>query len=117
MDARSYVDKAREMASELEDRETAAVGSRPVARRRLARVSGVPLSVLHSLRYRPPKTISADVFDKLCAAIERQAEQQIRILQDAICEARSRRSGVDNNSVREAASSLEHARQLLRKDG
>ena len=117
MDAAAFVDRAAKMAAMLEDREVFDVRSRPIARKRVARLAGVPASLLHSLRYRPPKTIAADAYARLCAAIERQAITQIGKAFDEIAEARARRAGVDARALREIADSLARAKALLAKSG
>lgn len=115
MEAKGFVDRARHMATRLEDREAAGSGSRMAARSRAAHFSGIPASIFYSLRYRFPKTISIDVFDKLCAAVERQAETEIGKLQDEIVSIRARRCGFDESAVSEAEAALVRARELLQK--
>jgi hypothetical protein len=115
MSAAAFVDSAREMAAVLEDRELAA-GSRPHARKRVARMAGVPASLLHSLRYRPPKRIAADAYERLCAAIERQAAIQIGQLENEILAARARRRGADDRSFCEVDGALAIARALMAKE-
>lgn len=115
MDAAAFVDDAREMAATLEDCEIFVAGSRPGARQRVARSAGVPASLLHALRYRPPKSIAADVFDKLCAAIERQALNQIRTAHHEIATVRARRLGVDDRALDEAHAALAKARELMER--
>lgn len=117
MDAAVFVDRAREMAAALEDREAFEAKSRPAARRRVARLAGIPASLLHSLRYRRPKTIAADVFDKLCAAVERQALKQIRTARHEISTARARRLGANDRALCEIEVALCRARELLKKEG
>jgi hypothetical protein len=112
MNAAAFVDSAREMAATLEDREVSA-GSRLLARERVARLAGIPSSLLHSLRYRPPKQIAADVYARLCAAVERQAALQIGQLENEILAARARRSGADDSSLCEVESALAIARALM----
>lgn len=104
------------MASALEEIEMRMALSRPRARLRVASRFSIPASLLHSLRYRPPKTISADVFDKLSIAIEHQAAEQIRNLEHAISTARSIRLGIDDSNIRKAEVSLQRARDLLKVD-
>lgn len=116
MDAAAFVDRARKMAATLEDRETFDLRSRPLARQRVARVAGVSASLLHSLRYRPPKSIAADTYNRLCDAFERQAINQIWKAFDEIASARARRPGVDDRALREIEAALEKARALLRKE-
>jgi hypothetical protein len=115
MDAAAFVDRAAKMAASLENREAAAVGSRPLARRRVARVAGVSASLLHSLRYRRPKTIAADAYNRLCLAFERQAINQIRKAFDEIAAARARRPGVGEDALREIEDALARAHELLER--
>lgn len=113
MDAAAFVAQAREMAASLEGREVPAAGSRPLARAIAARSAGVPASLLHSLRYRPPKRIAAESYQRLCVAVERQAERHREKLQDEIIAARARRLGVADRSLGEIETALEKARTLL----
>jgi hypothetical protein len=113
VDAATYVETARRMAAALEDRENVTARSRPVARSIVARLSGVSASLLHSLRYRPPKQIAADAFDRLCAAMERTAAEQIRIAEHEIAKARARRMGTDDSVFREVEDALARARELI----
>ena len=80
---------------------------------RVARLAGIPLSFLHTLRYRPPKTIAADIFDRLCVATERKALEQIRAAEHDIQIARDRRTGINHSALREVEASLVMARELL----
>lgn len=114
MDAATFVDQAREMAASLEDQEAIAIKSRQLARLRVARIAGISAALLHSLRYRPPKTIAADAFERLCIAVERQAASQIRKAQHEIASARARRLGVDDCALREVEAALDKARALLK---
>jgi hypothetical protein len=93
MNAATFVEIACSIAADLEDREIRYGRSRPDARQRVARIAGVPASLLHSLRYRRPKTIGADVFERLCSAVERQATQQIKELENEILAIEARRIG------------------------
>jgi hypothetical protein len=116
MDAAAFVDRAREMAAKLEDREIVQARSRPLARQRVSRLARVPASLLHSLRYRPPKQIAADMFARLCAAVERQSLDQIRKAENDITAVRARRMGADDRDLREIEAALEKARNLLKKE-
>jgi len=40
----------------------------------------VPLRTFWALRYRPPKTIAADIYLRLCAAYQAECERQMRKL-------------------------------------
>lgn len=115
VDASVFVERAREMAAALEDREMPVARSRPAARRCASRLAGVSASLLHSLRYRPPKTIAADAYARLCAAIEQQAITQIRKAFNEIAEARARRPGVDESALREIEAALASAQALLNR--
>ena len=115
MDAAAFVDSAREMAAALEDREIPAARSRPLARLRVSRLAGVSASLLHSLRYRPPKQIAADVFERLCIAVERQALTQIRTLENEIAAAHARRLGADDRDLGKVQTALAVARALMER--
>ena len=114
MDAAVFVERAREMAAALEDQEVLNARSRPIAREHVSRSSGVSASLLHSLRYRPPKRIAADAFERLCVAVERQAFNQIRTAEYEIAKARARRDGADDCVFREVETALAKANKLLR---
>jgi hypothetical protein len=116
MDAAAFVDRAAKMAATLEDREVFDVRSRPIARQRVARFVGVSAALLHSLRYRPPKSIAADAYARLCVAIERCAEAQIRTAHNEILAARACRRGVDDRDLCEVEAALEQARAFLKRD-
>ena len=113
MGASGFVDDTRTMAEALEDKEVEAAGSRRNARARVARLSGIPLSFLHTLRYRPPKTIAVDIFDRLCVATERKAAEQIRAAEHDLSTARARRPGIDHSALCEVEAALAKARALL----
>lgn len=108
-----FVERAREMATFLEDRENVIARSRPAARRSVARLAGVSSTLLHSLRYRPPKQIAADAFARLCAAVESQALAQIRMLEGEISIARACRRGADDRVLCEVETALDKARALI----
>lgn len=120
MNASTFVDEAREMSLSLENRQNSELKDLPEARRQVAMMTGVCVSMLYSLRYRPPKTVGADVYNRLCAAIERRALTQIRTAHHEISTARSRRLGASDGALdlalREADILLAKARELL-KDG
>jgi hypothetical protein len=115
MDAAAFVGRAREMAALLEDREIATSRSRPLARAAVARLAGVPASLLHSLRYRPPKTIAADAYRRLCMAVECQAARQIGHLENEILTHRARLRSADDRNLRKVVDALALARALMGK--
>ena len=115
MNAATFVEIACAIAADLEDREIAMAGSRPIARQRVSNLANVPVSLLRKLRYRPPKTIAADAFDRLCAAVECQAEREIRKLENEVLKARACRRGMGDRDLWEIEDVLESARALLKK--
>jgi hypothetical protein len=61
---------------------------------------------------------AADIFyNRLCVAVERQALEQIRMLEHEIAIVRARRLSIDNGAIREAEAYLAKARELLRREG
>ena len=113
MTAGEYVEAAREMAASLEDNEVANGIERKYARAKVASLSGISYGLLHSLRYRPPKTIAADLFDRLCTAVERQARRKIGDLENEIAKANSRHLGSRCGLERAANAAARSARALL----
>jgi hypothetical protein len=57
--ASAYIDRARSMARFIDDHTVREVGDLEIARERLGRRYRIASSILHSLRYRPPKTVSS----------------------------------------------------------
>ncbi|QAY96681.1 hypothetical protein CWB41_13870 [Methylovirgula ligni] len=113
MSAATYVDDAREMAAALEEREARLAGSLAQARRNLAARFGIAARIFYALRHRPPKTITADIYDRLCAALEVSAAQGIRTLQHEMATAHQRRLRLRQNHARKAALLVGEARQEL----
>lgn len=113
MTAGEYVKAAIEMAASLEGHELAKGCERKQARAKVAVLFGIPRTVLHGLRYRPPKTIAADIFDRLCVAVERQARAEIRNLENEIAKANARRLGSRCGLERAADAADRGARTLL----
>ena len=111
MDAHSYVKQAQRFAETLESRESAMASvDAPTARARISRRFGISKSVLHSLRYRPPKTIPIDVFSKLVAAVEHQAAELIRACEHDMATAKSCSIGVNDGILRALETSLANAK-------
>lgn len=113
MSAAAYVADAREMAELLEEREAKVAGNLPDARRNLASRFGIAASIFYALRHRPPKSIGADIYDRLCAAIEYEAAQGIRKLQHEMATAEKRRLRLRQGHARRAALLVGQARQEL----
>lgn len=111
MSATVYVDRARSMARFLEDRETDALGDRDLARSTIERRYGIACSVLYSLRYRPPKQIAADIYARLCTAVEDVAQRQIKILENEIAAARESHSELKQTRAAEIAAVLEQMKR------
>ena len=111
MDAHSYVKQAQHFAEVLETRESAmALVDAPTARARISRRFGISKSVLHSLRYRPPKTVPIDIFTKLVAAVEHQAAEIIRACEHDMATAKSCGVGVNNGTLCALETSLANAK-------
>jgi hypothetical protein len=106
MSSAAYVDRARGMARFLEDHEASQVGDREIARVRLQARYGIAGSIFHSLRYRPPKQIAAEVFNALCDAVEDVATRQIRAFEHEIAEARSSRLSHREDAARKVEAVL-----------
>jgi hypothetical protein len=76
MSAADYVLRAQSWAKQLEEHE-AQGGTLESARYRLQMKFGIPVQAFWSLRYRPPKQIAADLYDRLRHACLVQAERSI----------------------------------------
>lgn len=63
-----YVEDASDWAKALVLSETRCAGDYGNAMRRVARKLGVPFSVIWNLHYRPPKTVAANMFERLGAS-------------------------------------------------
>lgn len=113
MDALTYIDHARQMAAFLEDRETGAGGDRETARARLAARYGIAGSIFHALRYRPPKQIAADIYNRLCSAVEDAASKQIKALENEIAMARASSLRPREDMVRKAEAVLVEVKALM----
>lgn len=111
MSAAVYVDRARQMARFLEDREADVIGDRELAREHIKRRYGIASSVLYSLRYRPPKQIAADIYAKLCTAVEDVAQRQIKILEIEIAAARESHNEIRQTRAAEIAAVLDEIKR------
>jgi hypothetical protein len=65
--AEAFVHEARQWAKELCRQESRGPGDYSNAMRRVARKASVPFGLIWNLHYRPPKTISADIYASLGA--------------------------------------------------
>ena len=115
MSSCSYVEKAQRMSVFAEDVEFARVGDRDIARANLGRKYGIAPSFLRKLRYYPPKQIAADLYHKLCLAVEDAALRQIHIAESLIVEAKSSRKGVSESTVASAETTLLEIIAILRE--
>lgn len=79
-----YVDDAASWAKLLTQRESRGPGDMENAWRRLETRYGVPWRSFWALRYRPPKRISAPLFDRLRTAYLMEIERQRRLLEHEI---------------------------------
>jgi hypothetical protein len=84
----SYVDDAAELVEALVKSERPHAGSIHRAMRSLSSKHGIPYAKLWALRHRKPKSIGADLLDRILLAAERQADEQIRALNEIRTKAR-----------------------------
>jgi len=75
------VAQAQNWAHALTCSEIQGAGDIAEAWRRLSTRYGVPARLFWSLRYRPPKTIAADLYLRLCEAYRAECERQMWKLQ------------------------------------
>jgi len=98
----SVVEQSVFWARELTRREARGPGDIEGAWRRLQQRYGVPLRTFWALRYRPPKTIAADIYLRLCAAYQAECERQMRKLRHEL-ETTKAIAGPDHAAVVAAA--------------
>jgi hypothetical protein len=109
----AYVDQARAWGRLLEERERSACdGDLELARARIEAKYGIPSSSLYALRRRQPKTIPADLYDRLAAAVEDACSKQIRTLESEIAIAQAAR-GSRHLVVRAAIAARDLAEKIL----
>lgn len=111
MSAAAYVADAREMSIELEDDEALEQGNVELARAYIARHFGIAQSVLYSLRRRHPKTVAADVYDKLCIAIQSVATKGLSTLHHQISTAAHKQLRVHREHIRTGLAMVQRARE------
>jgi len=111
MSAHAYVESARRMAAFVEESERS--NDLNSTRAHLQNRYGLPSGLLYSLRNRPPKSISAELYDRLCAAVESAAEKQMKALEHEIATARLSRTRFDPASLEQATIAIERAREIL----
>lgn len=80
----SAVESARAWSRDLVQQEAKGSGDTENAMRRLGERYGVPWRTFWSLRYRPPKSMCADVWLRIRGAYQAECERQIRKLQHEI---------------------------------
>lgn len=80
----SAVSTAQEWSRQLVQREARGNGDTENAMHRLEQRYGIPWRTFWSLRYRPPKSICADVWLRMRAAHEAELNHQMRKLQHEI---------------------------------
>ena len=101
MSAGTYVDEAKSWADKMVARESRGPGDTDNAMRRLQYKYGVSFNDLWRLRYRPPKRIWTDVYERIRQAYEAQRQEQIRRLKHEIA-ITEKITGADNASVHAA---------------
>lgn len=74
------VEQSALWARELTRREARGPGDIESAWHRLERRYGVPFRAFWALRYRRPKSITAEIYVRLCAAYQAECDRQMRML-------------------------------------
>jgi len=106
---------ARDLALWLEDRETARLGERSLARKRLGARHAIPVGVFWSARYRASNTL-ARWLDHLIAAVVVEYERDIDELESTLAFARAaggHHPGLDQTALGEAQAAIAQARRRL----
>jgi transcriptional regulator with XRE-family HTH domain len=85
----------------------------PQARERVARGLGVSPGTLQSIRRGRVKRLAHDVFVRLCEALARQLESEIKAAAHDLEMVRARGAGVDSAALQEVDVALAHARSVL----
>jgi hypothetical protein len=98
----SVVEQSVFWARELTRREARGPGDIEAAWHRLQHRYGVPFRTFWALRYRRPKTITADIYLRLCAAYQAECDRQMRKLRHEL-EITRTVAGADHAAVRAAA--------------
>jgi hypothetical protein len=106
---------ARDLALWLEDRETARLGGRSLARKRLGARHAIPAQVFWTARYRASNTLGRWL-DRLIAATLAEYERDIDELESTLAYARTARGhhpGLDEGALDEAQNAIAQARRRL----
>jgi hypothetical protein len=109
-DEDSFLGRARRWGDFLERRELRRVEDRPAARRAIERRHRLPSGILYALRYRPPKRLAIEVYERLRQAVIAAGQSEQRALEDAIDHARRCGVDVDSPAMRAAEAVLRDAR-------
>lgn len=96
------VAQAQDFARTLVQRESRGNGDLVPAMKRLERRHALPKGLLHSLRYRPPKTIALDVWQSLLTAYQAECLRQVQQLEHEITVTRKLVHDLDPNFIDEA---------------
>lgn len=95
------VEQSALWARELTRREARGPGDIESAWHRLQARYGVPFRTFWALRYRRPKSITADIYLRLCAAYQAECDRQMRKLRHEL-EITKTVAGADHAAVRAA---------------
>lgn len=107
---------ARDLALWLEDRETARLGERSLARKRLSARHAIPAGLFWTARYRASNTLGRWL-DRLTAAVLAEYERDIDELESTLAFARTaggNHPGLEESALNEAQAALAQARRRLR---
>ncbi len=108
------VDIARNMASELVQRESRGPGDLENAMRRIEQKYGIPYSMLWRLRYRQPADILCGIYRRIQAAYRDQCARQITKLEHDIAVTKALGHDIDQDLASEIEALV---RQVRSKQG
>ncbi len=111
MSAAAYVADARQMAVELEDDEALEQGNVDRARAYISRHSASRSQSFIPLRRRHPKSVGADVYDKLCFALQSVATKGLDTLHHQISTAAQKQLRIHHEHIRAGAAMLQKVRE------
>lgn len=109
--AADFVDRARVWADALVWKECNGPGDLVEARHRVEARYGIPATLLRDLRYRPPKRIAAELYERLRIAYRNQCERELKRFEGELADASAQGRDETNSAL------VRQAVALARKDG
>lgn len=110
-----YVDCARAWADALVWNECRGPGEIASARARVAVRYGIPARLLKDLKYRPPKRIAVEIFERLRVAYLTQVERQVSRFERELADA-STHGAADTSLIRAASFVARAASRKAKRD-